>query len=113
MEERECACDEEVLELGSQREVYAESILKICEFCVGSPLACVSGVTGADLKRRIVRIMTTAPRADWISERKFLLGAAARRGGGCAGHVWSGYMRRRGAGKIRLWRRGSNLMWRR
>jgi bla regulator protein blaR1 len=42
VEEREVACDEEVLELGSERHVYAESILKICEFCVSSPLACVS-----------------------------------------------------------------------
>ena len=58
VEERERACDEEVLELGSERQVYAESILKVCEFCVGSPLACVSGVTGADLKKRIVHIMT-------------------------------------------------------
>jgi TonB family protein len=58
VEERERACDEEVLRLGNQPEIYAESILKTCEFCVASPLACVSGVTGADLKLRIVRIMT-------------------------------------------------------
>jgi len=58
VDEREQACDEEVLELGSDRHVYAESILKICEFCLESPLDCVSGVTGADLKKRIVRIMT-------------------------------------------------------
>jgi uncharacterized protein (TIGR03435 family) len=58
VEERERACDEEVLELCKQPEVYAESILKVCEFCVESPLACVSGVTGADLKQRIVEIMT-------------------------------------------------------
>src|SRR5207302_4474586 len=58
LEERERACDEEVLEMGSERQVYAESILKTCEFCVEAPLACVSGVTGADLKRRIVRIMS-------------------------------------------------------
>jgi bla regulator protein blaR1 len=56
--ERERACDEEVLRLGNQPEIYAESILKTCEFCVATPLACVSGVTGADLKQRIVRIMT-------------------------------------------------------
>jgi bla regulator protein BlaR1 len=76
VEERERACDEEVLESGSDRRVYAESILKICEFCVGSPLACVSGVTGADLKKRIVRIMTerAARRLDF--GRKLLLGAA-------------------------------------
>ena len=58
LEERERACDEEVLEMGSEPQVYAESILKACEFCVEAPLACVSGVTGADLKRRIVRIMS-------------------------------------------------------
>ncbi len=58
VEERERACDEAVLRLGNPPEIYAESILKTCEFCVGSPLACVSGVTGADLKQRIVRIMT-------------------------------------------------------
>ena len=56
--ERERACDEKVLELGSERSIYAESILKICQFCAGFPLACVSRVTGADLKKRIVAIMT-------------------------------------------------------
>jgi bla regulator protein BlaR1 len=73
VEERERACDEEVLELGSERQVYAESILKTCEFGVGSPLACVSGVTGADLKKRIVRIMS-GRLADRLSfGRKLLL----------------------------------------
>ena len=57
MEERERACDEGVLELGSEPQVYAESILKTCEFCVNLRWpAC--RVTGADLKKRIVRIMT-------------------------------------------------------
>jgi bla regulator protein blaR1 len=58
VEERERACDEAVLLLGNQPEIYAESILKTCQFCVVSPLACISGVAGADLKQRIVRIMT-------------------------------------------------------
>ena len=57
VEERERACDEEVVALGSDRQVYAESILKVCEFCLGSPLPCVAGVTGADLKKRMVHIM--------------------------------------------------------
>ncbi len=58
VEERERACDEEVLRLGNPPQIYAEGILKTCEFCMASPLACVSGVTGGDLKQRIVRIMT-------------------------------------------------------
>jgi uncharacterized protein (TIGR03435 family) len=58
VEERERACDEAVLKVGSERQIYAESILKTCEFYLESPLACVSGVTGADLKKRIVRIMS-------------------------------------------------------
>jgi len=77
VEEREVACDEEVLELGSERQVYAESILKICEFCLGSPLACVSGVTGADLKKRIVRIMSECAARKLDFGKKFLLGALA------------------------------------
>ena len=75
VEERERACDEEVLELGSERRVYAESILKTCEFCVESPLACVSGVTGADLKKRIVRIMTQRMANKLSFGRKLLLAA--------------------------------------
>ena len=58
LDERERACDEEVLESGSERQIYAEGILKVCEFCLGSPLPCVSGVTGADLKKRMVHIMS-------------------------------------------------------
>jgi bla regulator protein blaR1 len=73
VEERELACDEEVLQLGNSPSIYAESILKTCEFCVGAPLACVSGVTGAELKKRIVRIMTPN-RAEKLGRgRKILL----------------------------------------
>jgi bla regulator protein blaR1 len=57
-QERERACDEDVLKLYGRPRIYAESILKVCEFCLETPLDCVSGVTGADLKRRIVQIMT-------------------------------------------------------
>jgi uncharacterized protein (TIGR03435 family) len=58
VDERERACDEDVLRRGSEPEVYAESILKTCQFFIESPLACVAGVTGAGLKRRIETIMT-------------------------------------------------------
>lgn len=76
IEERERACDEAVLELGGERQVYAESILKVCEFCVGSPLACVSGVTGADLKKRIAHIMSETIARKLNLTRKLLLSAA-------------------------------------
>ena len=58
IDERERACDEAVAQAGVKAEVYAEGILSVCKFFAESPLACVSGVTGADLKKRIVRIMT-------------------------------------------------------
>ena len=77
VEERERACDEEVLALGSERQIYAESILKTCQFCAGFSLACVSGVTGADLKKRIARIMTASASHKLNFGKKLLLSAAA------------------------------------
>lgn len=75
IEERELACDEGVLATGSRRQVYAESILKTCEFCVEAPLACMSGVTGSDLKKRIVRIMTQHLAEKLDFSKKLLLAA--------------------------------------
>jgi uncharacterized protein (TIGR03435 family) len=77
LEERERACDEAVLQSGNEAELYAESILNVCKFYVESPLACVSGVTGSDLKRRIVRIMTGQVSRKLDLSRKLLLSAAA------------------------------------
>jgi len=77
VEERERACDEAVLALGSERQAYAESILKTCEFCVEAPLACVSGVTGGELKQRIVRIMSQRLEKKLSFGRKILLAAIA------------------------------------
>jgi uncharacterized protein (TIGR03435 family) len=77
MEERERACDEGVLELGGDPKVYAEGIVKTCQFCLESPLACISGVSGADLKRRIVRIMTQVGRTKLNFSRKLLLAGFA------------------------------------
>ena len=57
LEERERACDEGVLGLGGAPVAYAEGILKTCKFCVEAPLPCVAGVNGANLKKRITRIM--------------------------------------------------------
>ena len=76
VDERERACDEDVLRRGSEPEVYAESILRTCRFSIESPLACVAGVTGADLKRRIEKIMND-PGADALSAAKKVLLAIA------------------------------------
>lgn len=57
VDERERACDEEVLRLGSKPQVYGEAILNICRLYVESPLVCLSGVTGSNLKKRIEAIM--------------------------------------------------------
>jgi bla regulator protein BlaR1 len=76
MEDRERACDEAVVDSGRERRVYAESILKVCEFCVESPLSCVAGVSGADLKQRIVQIMSHRAARPIGLGRKLLLVAA-------------------------------------
>jgi bla regulator protein blaR1 len=76
VEKRERACDEEVVELGHERQVYAESILKVCEFCAESPLACVSGVTGSNLKRRVENIMTAPILKPLNVAKKLLLSSA-------------------------------------
>jgi hypothetical protein len=77
VEERECACDEAVVGLGTRREVYAEGLLKACRFCLESPLACVAGVTGADLSKRLVLIMRERSAYHLDRGRKLLLAIAA------------------------------------
>ncbi|HLK69648.1 MAG TPA: M56 family metallopeptidase [Bryobacteraceae bacterium] len=58
IQEREHACDEEVLLTGTDPEAYAEGILKICELYLKTPLPFVSSVTGANLSQRIEEIMS-------------------------------------------------------
>src|SRR5262249_7482977 len=58
VQERERACDEEVLRLGSEPKDYAQGILKVCELYLESPVACVAGVSGSNLRRRIEGIMS-------------------------------------------------------
>jgi len=76
VEERELACDESVLQAGNEAEVYAEGILNVCKFYVESPLTCVSGVSGSDLKKRIIRIMSERVASQLGMCRKILLAAA-------------------------------------
>jgi bla regulator protein blaR1 len=77
IDERERACDEGVIELGNAPYVYAQSILKTCQHCVESPLICAAGVTGSDLKNRIVGIMRSEMRRNLTTSRKLLLASAA------------------------------------
>src|SRR5262249_21746936 len=77
IDEREQACDHDAISHGRDPRVYAESILKTCQFSVETPLFCVAGVTGADLKKRIERIMR-GPGGERLSGwKKLLLLAAA------------------------------------
>src|SRR5262249_42754499 len=57
VDERERACGEDVVECGSDPEVYAGAILKVCQYYLASPLTYVSGITGSFLRKRIEDIM--------------------------------------------------------
>lgn len=72
VEEREQACDEAVLEDGKRPLDYAEAILKVCRLYFRSPLPCASGVSGADLDRRITSIMMKRDIDD-VDPHKILL----------------------------------------
>jgi bla regulator protein blaR1 len=76
VEERERACDEAVLKLGCEPRVYAEGILNVCKGYLESPLRCVSGVTGSDLKKRIQAILTGHVAGDLTFSRKVALAVA-------------------------------------
>lgn len=55
--ERERACDDEVLRLGSATEVYAKSLMKVSRFGLGLKSAGFSAAAGSQVRRRIERIM--------------------------------------------------------
>jgi hypothetical protein len=71
--ERERACDEGVLAHGHDREVYAGGILKVCKFCLQSPLACAPGVSGGNLGLRVRQIMTAPDAQALAAPKKFML----------------------------------------
>jgi len=56
IDERERACDEAVLRAGNDPDEYAEGILTVCRFTLRAPIACVTGVTGSDLRARLESI---------------------------------------------------------
>ncbi len=75
--ERERACDEGVLARGHDREVYAGGILKVCKFCLHSPLACAPGVSGGNLGLRVRQIMTAPDAQRLAAPKKLMLVSAA------------------------------------
>jgi uncharacterized protein (TIGR03435 family) len=77
MHERERACDEAVVILGSEPEIYAAGILRACEFSIESPAAYFSGITGSDLKQRVRRIVLDNPVRSLTGSRKLLLAGLA------------------------------------
>jgi len=77
VEERERACDEEVLRLGGEPRVYAEGILNVCKLYAESPLTCVSGIAGANLRTRIAAIMNSRPVAELSVVKKTVLAGTA------------------------------------
>jgi bla regulator protein BlaR1 len=76
-EERERACDESVIAQRALPESYAESILRVCAFCLESPLPCVAGVSGSDLKKRVLRIMRDRSGVRLTYGRRALLAGVA------------------------------------
>ena len=56
-EERERACDEDVVKLGNEPHAYARGILKVCELYLEAPAPCMAGVSGSNLRARIEAIL--------------------------------------------------------
>jgi beta-lactamase regulating signal transducer with metallopeptidase domain len=75
--EREAACDEDVVEEGHERSVYAESILSACRLGVMARLAMAAASAGGDLDERLSSILSERRAAPITQERFTLLFAAA------------------------------------
>lgn len=76
VEERERACDEQVLSRIGDPETYAEGILTVCKFYLRPPLVSTSGITGSDLRRRIETIMANPVVHNLDLRRKLVLALA-------------------------------------
>jgi len=77
IDERERACDEEVLTTTGTPQVYAEAILNVCKsyLAVSSPVT--AGVSGANLRARIEAIMINQVGRGMTAGRKIALATAA------------------------------------
>jgi bla regulator protein blaR1 len=77
IEERERACDEAVVREGHEGRAYAEAILNVCERYVASRLECAAGVSGADLKRRVLEIARNKVMSALPIQKQLLLATLA------------------------------------
>jgi uncharacterized protein (TIGR03435 family) len=77
IDERERACDEAVVRAGKRPADYAEGILAVCRWSVESPVMCVSGVAGSDLRTRIEAILANRLGRRLRMTGRLLLAAAA------------------------------------
>ena len=77
IDERERACDEAVVRAGKKPSDYAEGILAVCRWSLESPVMCVSGVTGSDLRTRIEAILANRLGRRLHLTGRLLLAAAA------------------------------------
>lgn len=77
IEERERACDEAVVREGHAGREYAEAILNVCERYVASRLECAAGVSGADLKRRVLEIARNRVMSALPIEKRIMLATFA------------------------------------
>jgi GWxTD domain-containing protein len=75
VDEREQACDEAVLQLGFDRIEYAEGILHVCKSYLKAP-ACMAGVSGSNLRKRIEVIMENRGTHNLTAGKKLLLAIA-------------------------------------
>ena len=77
-EEREQACDEEVLRLRQSPETYISGILKVVRACVEQRLVGTSSIGGSRLKRRMVYLLSTRlPRKLGLLECALIIGFVA------------------------------------
>jgi len=71
--ERERACDEAVVRAGHDGRTYADGVLNVCERYVASALKCAAGISGADLKRRVVELAGNRVMNELPLQKKALL----------------------------------------
>ncbi|MGH9482965.1 MAG: M56 family metallopeptidase, partial [Terriglobales bacterium] len=76
VDERERACDEEVLRLGAEPHAYAQGILGVCRWYVESAAPWAAGVGGGGLKARIQFILAGRPPSRLGRVQQIALAAA-------------------------------------